>query len=714
MAAMLLSGLSLVAATSASAQYSRTQFTPPAPRPQFTPPPAPRPQYTPPAPRPTPPPAPAPRPAPRPESPSSETRTSSVPTYHQAPDREAQNTEMQRQQEENNARAQRAQEQAREQQAQQQAQEQARQRAEQQAQQRAQQQAQQQQARQQQDLQKQQQQQQKQQAQQQKELQKQQEKEQKAQQKEQERQQKEAAKLQKEQGKNKPSMARSNTIEMTTSHDSSGPIVKSGMFESTKRQPAFNVTGNNGFGSKTANGSSALNREDSRGVISQVNSSRSTMTGINHKALPSGDVTVHSNGSLTVKDNSGRQFGVRPNGTISSISSNGRAANFSSNGKVTSVHTANVDIRHTANGQRIVVAHRADNSTVVLTGRHSGYVERTVVRNNRTYVQRTVVVNNQVVTRTYVNYGFAGLILPHFVSPVFYAPAFYGWAYYPWVVPVHYTWGWFGAPWYIGPNPYFVASPVYPSASYWLADYYLGQTMAAAYDANQEALADEANDAAATDMASDDDDADDSSTLRASVTTPITPELKAAIADEVREQLGAENTSAANPDSATSNAELPTELAERNHVFVASSTISVTTTDEQECNLQPGDILQLSMTPANGMPLVQLRVASSRMTDCPAGVQVMVSVQDLQDMQNNLRAQIASGLDTLQKNQGKGGLPAAPPAALSIPPRPGTVGLDSAADKDAVAAIETESGKADALEHDVTQSTFGSEGALND
>jgi hypothetical protein len=427
-----------------------------------------------------------------------------------------------------------------------------------------------------------------------------------------------------------------------------------------------------------------------------------------HK-LPAGEVIAHNNGTKTIKDAAGHEFGVRKNGTISSFSGNGRVANFNSRGKVTSVRTANMDIRHQANGQRVVVSHRPDGRTLVSTGRHSGYVERSLVHNNHTYLQRTVIVNNRVVTHTFVEYPYAGFLLPHFVTPVFYSPSFYGWAYYPWVAPIHFTFGWSVAPWYVGPNPYFVASPAYPSASFWLADYAIGQTLAAAYEGHQEALAENAINDDAPEDADNSADATDDSTVRASITTPITPELKAAISEEIKEQITADNTAAADPDKAANFAELPTVLSERNHVFMAGNTLGVVTVDQQECTLQPGDVIQLTAPPATGSALAQLRVASSKITDCPAGAQVMVSVQDLQDMQNNLRTQIASGLDTLQKNQGKSGLPPAPAQTLAIPPRPSLSGIDMTPDADVVKELENQTQQADTLEQEITESALPSQ-----
>ncbi len=68
--------------------------------------------------------------------------------------------------------------------------------------------------------------------------------------------------------------------------------------------------------------------------------------------------------------------------------------------------------------------------------------------------------------------------------------------------------------------------------------------------------------------------------------------------------------------------------------------LDVTTTDEQGCGLQPGDILQLEAAPASDSAVAQLRVASSKKMDCAASVVVTVSVSDLQEMHNNFRVRV--------------------------------------------------------------------------
>jgi hypothetical protein len=101
-----------------------------------------------------------------------------------------------------------------------------------------------------------------------------------------------------------------------------------------------------------------------------------------------------------------------------------------------------------------------------------------------------------------------------------------------------------------------------------------------------------------------------------------------------------------------------------------------------------------------------LTVASSRRADCPAGVVVNLSLEDLQEMQNNFRAQLDSGLQTLHAQQGKGGLPAAPYAAIAPPPRP--VDEPPADTENVQALLDAQQQQANQTETSVTQAAFAS------
>jgi outer membrane biosynthesis protein TonB len=518
---------------------------------------------------------------------------------------------------------------------------------------------------------------------------------QKEEQKQNQKQQKEQARQQKEQARQQKELQKKQKSDNKVAKSVKAPKARS-TSPSVAKAPASKAPVNNA-GAKSSTGASST---ASQTQIERLNASRSNMTGINRRPLPAGEVTVHPNGRMTLKAEGGRQYGLRANGTIASYSDREKTVSFDKQGKVSSIHTASMDIHNGAHGQRTIISHRADGSKVVSTGRHSGYVERNVVMNNRSYVQRTTVINQRVYTRTFLANGFGGVA---FVPPAFFAPGFYGWAYYPWAAPISFTWGWFGAPWYAG--PYFVASPRYPSAAFWLTDYMIGETLATAYQLHHDAAGfddvsdDMSGDGSAADLTDAGTSADGDSapeTARADATTPITAELKAELAEEIRQQLTNDNAEATNPSQASFDM-LPAALSTPNHVFVVSNDLDVTTTDQQLCALQAGDMLQLMTPAASDSGLVELRVASSKRLDCPAGVLVSVSLTDLQEMQNSFQAQIEAGLGTLRDNQGRNGLPSAPPDAVSAPPRPVT-GLAPFSAADSAVALDQQREQADQAE----------------
>jgi hypothetical protein len=406
-----------------------------------------------------------------------------------------------------------------------------------------------------------------------------------------------------------------------------------------------------------------LTSTGSASVLRDINSTRKTLAGINKRPIPSGQVTSRNDGSLTVATADGRQFGVRPNGTLASFVGGGKTAAFGANGQIRTVHTLTMDIARFSHGQRTIVVRRPDNSVLVSTGPHTGYLQRTIARSSRTLVQRTYAVGNAHYTRLFAPYNFHGVALANYVPTFSYSPAFYGWASQPWRTPVAHAFSGTGAPWYAYYGTYFTASPTYAGAPWLLTDFILGQTLAEAYQMESQAAqgpvrrADAGSDASASDS------------IEAPATAPITPQIKQALGNQVQQQLNYEMAGSADPDRAATTNGLPQVLV-RNHLFVVSTPLNVTTADGQLCAVSPGDVLQLGAAPAKDATAADLKVSSSRQADCPAGAQVSVSLEDLQEMHNSFRAKLDAGLQALHGSQGQGDLPAAPPVAMAQPPRP--------------------------------------------
>lgn len=327
---------------------------------------------------------------------------------------------------------------------------------------------------------------------------------------------------------------------------------------------------------------------------------------------------------------------------------NGTTARFGATGRIQSIHTPNgTTITRTAGGQRTVISTH-NGRTLVNTGPGRGYVERPyLTRGGRAYYQRTYVVGGRRYAYAYARFSYHGVFYFGYAPAFYFRPVFYGWAFNPWFAPVYYHWGWFGAPWYAPYGYYFAPAPYYPIASLWLTDYLLAQDLQAAYEAGA------ANAAAAT--------AANNAPPQTAQDAVLTPEIKQAIAEEVKRQLEAERNASANPGQpvAPTTEQAPAALDPAVRVFVVSNAIDVTA-GSQGCSLTAGDIITRIDDTPDANQNVSVLVTTSKKKDCPSGQKVAVSVQDLQEMHNQFRQQIDSGLKTLADNQGKNGLPAAP------------------------------------------------------
>jgi hypothetical protein len=404
----------------------------------------------------------------------------------------------------------------------------------------------------------------------------------------------------------------------------------------------------------------------------------------------------------------GRSAGRTPPGRTVALKGGGRA-NIRPNGQIRSVDRNGMHIEHGMHGGRTVVSEH-NGARVVTTGRHGGYVQRPyAVRNGHTYVQRTYVVNGRPYARVYRSYYYGGRPYYGYSPGFYYHPGFYGWAYNPWATPVAWGWGWGGAPWYGFYGGYFAPYPVYPTAAFWLTDYLLSASLQAAYAAQAEASADaaQANAAAAPASGGDQAAAPDNSNA-----VTLTPEVKKAIADEVKAQLAAEQAAAAPAASASSAApagapqtvasggEVPAALDPAHTTFVVSSDLAVTA-DGQECGLTQGDVITRLDTTPDSDQKVNVLVTASKKSDCASGKKVAVSVDDLQEMHNHFQEQIDDGLKTLAEKQGTGGLPKAPDTGTTsseMPPPP--------PDASAAAALQTQQAAADETEAQVVKEAF--------
>jgi len=329
---------------------------------------------------------------------------------------------------------------------------------------------------------------------------------------------------------------------------------------------------------------------------------------------------------------------------------------------------------------------RADHSRVVAEYGHRGYVEHPYSYGGHNFYRRSVYFHGRYVgVRYYRGYSWHGYGLHIWAPGVYFTHGFYGWAYHPWRAPVYYRWGWYGAPWYGSYGYYFQPYSSYAGASQWLTDYTISQDLSADYDAQGGGAAPppEAGDAGAD---------------------VIAPDTKQAINDEIEYELSVENGEAdltsANSDVDAGSSGIPRLFADsKAHVFVVSAPIDVTVAGStEECSLTNGDVIRTSVPPGPDDKSAVLTVIARKRGDgeCAKSSKVIVSLDDLQEMQNSLRQNVHDGLTQLQQEQGKNGIPALPPAAAGAATTPQYAAIAPPPDPNDGAAVEQQAGDSDA------------------
>jgi len=360
----------------------------------------------------------------------------------------------------------------------------------------------------------------------------------------------------------------------------------------------------------------------------------------------------------------------------------------------------------------------------VNTGRGRGFVQRPYMsRGGRSYVSRTYYYHGHGYAGVYRSYGWHGYCCYYGYHPgFFYGAGFYGWAYNPWPAPVYWGWGWGGAPWYGAYGAYFAPYPVYPAPAFWLTDYLLAASLQAAYAANAQAAAGAAADEGAASNGGGGGGDNEVASNGGGGAAPasagpvtLTPEIKQAIAEEVKAQLAAEKGEAASASAPApaggggaqqaSAEEVPPALDPARRTFVVNDDIAVVDGDGQECGLSAGDVItRITDTPDDDKK-VNVSVSASKKDDCGAGKTVAVAVDDLQEMHNHFREQLDKGMGELAKKNGSGGLPKAPDTTTVAgdvpPPQP-----DASAEK----VLNDQQAEADKTEAEVKQEAASGSG----
>ena len=426
--------------------------------------------------------------------------------------------------------------------------------------------------------------------------------------------------------------------------------------------------------------------------------------GVNRPAFrppPNAARVAAPGGGVTYRGGKGQQWTVDRNNHVTGFSRPGMQASFRPDGRVHSVQVTRPDhsvmtVNHGLHGGCQTVAVRPGGVRVVTYGRNRGFTERPLTRPGG-YISRTYVVGGRPYVHVYRPYYYHGVHYYRYVPAHYYRPAYYQWAYNPWRRPVVFSWGWGPAPWYGYYGGYLAPAPVYPTAALWLTDFLLAENLKLAYENRREY---ENQQVAATPEVS-----------AGPQQVTLTPEVKAAIAEEVRQQLAAEQAAAAQPSQppepnapppTAGNEVAPPALDPNQRMFVVSENLDAME-GGQPCALTPGDVIYRTGDNLIDGNKVAVNVLTSKAGDCPANSATEIDVNVLQEMHNQFREQIDAGLQTMATNQGQNGLPSGPPpGAVAVPE--GTAPPDPSAGSE----LTQQQQEADQAEGEAQQGSGGS------
>jgi len=367
---------------------------------------------------------------------------------------------------------------------------------------------------------------------------------------------------------------------------------------------------------------------------------------------------------------------------------------------------------HLTGGDRVRAVSRGFAGGQVRVVRYGNTLTGTVERNmGPGFVSRTFVSGGHVlythVYQRHVWYQFGrALTYEAFVPAVRYPAVYYAWALGAWPRPVTYAWGWQVQPWYPMYGALFTPYPVYTSPDLWMTDYIIAQSMQTAYQARsaapaagpspQGALAAPAvessvaapavqpSDAATDPQPSDTPPAPQpTDTPAAPVSTPpiITPQIKAQLNAQIKVQLQEQQTAAAMPVNLAIES-TPPALRPTHVFFQVVQPLEVSAgTGERYCSLSPNDYIKRTGGMSNDDWMIPVTVELSGPSDCPAGLQTRIGLNDLNAMENEQEAQVLQAMQAASKSMGPNGPPSGPGmrptliAAGNAGPDPGALNM---------------------------------------
>lgn len=391
------------------------------------------------------------------------------------------------------------------------------------------------------------------------------------------------------------------------------------------------------------------------------------------------------------RGSSGREWQVNQSGQLIRYSKSGLEANFGNRGQLTQAHISHHEgemmINHGVSGYRHVEVVRSDHSRLVSFGPKHGYVEHRIA-SRPNYVSRSYVFNGKSSTRVYRTSVYKNVTYYQYAPAAYYSPAFYNWASKRWATPVAYTWDWTGEPWADSYHGYFTPESSYSTTSMWLVDYLMSENLKLAF-ASREVQQDQ------TEPTPDEGVKEDSVTQQAKKAFAI--ELANQMADiKAEAEFAGTFSSAPSPEP---DEQVPPVLDPKHRFLIVSSNLDVTTTKGTTCSLTGGDLIIRTGEKISDENKVAVSVMTSKSGDCPANASAEIEVAALQEIRNEMRAQIDSGLNIVASKQGDG-FPAGPRSTLRSTPE-GYATADASASSELDKLLEVSA----KVETDIKQNT---------
>lgn len=192
--------------------------------------------------------------------------------------------------------------------------------------------------------------------------------------------------------------------------------------------------------------------------------------------------------------------------------------------------------------------------------------------------------------------------------------------------PVSYSMGyqntWFYAndPWYYRYQYYYAYNPVYTYPSQWLLDYYYRNLLREYQQevAEQQAVIDYQNQI---------------------IQSRMQPQTRAQLESQVQQRMSRTQMS------------ISDSLRDSSHLYVVSDEVNVLTQTGERCSITRGDVLKVANGGYfDGSATASLQVVSAKDESCDVGSIVTLSVDQLQEFENSMAADIDDGLDEMSRD----------------------------------------------------------------